>query len=134
MSTPSTASPSSSDHTAQSRKLHQPSELATSYFPSGASPDLASPTDSETSPPSSAQPLFLNSPIGIGYSLPALAREFKKPDNELDVAAQLAKKPLPRSLYSSLEIAARRQAPVEDPELKARKFEEAKRQWEAWKA
>lgn len=68
--------------------------------------------------------------IGTNYPIPPLERQYTPPTEELDVARQLAKKPLPRSLHSSLQRAASAstQKKVEDEETRARKLADAKRQ------
>jgi len=129
----------------------QPSEYSDSYFPSGPTSGSTSGSSSRTSSPvgsgsgadTTTNPwsagLPLNSPIGNYGPLPALAREFPKPPGDLDVAAQLAKKPLRWSLHSSLKLAAagseRFKAQQADcAETRARKLEEAKREWMSWRA
>ncbi|KAI1490612.1 hypothetical protein F5X96DRAFT_531532 [Biscogniauxia mediterranea] len=96
--------------------------------PSSSSSSSSSPSPSLSSSPSSSKPASL---IGIGsnYPLPALDREYAKPTGELDVAAQLAKKPAYWSAQGWVHRAATSEpAPrVEDPETRARKFAEAKR-------
>ncbi len=61
---------------------------------------------------------------------------FPEPAGQLDVAAQLAKDPLPRSLHSSLRRAAayERVVKVEDAETRARALAEAKKEWLSWKS
>lgn len=69
--------------------------------------------------------------IGASYPIPPLEREYAAPTEELDVARQLAKKPLPRSLHSSLQRAATsssRVPAVEDDETRARKLAAAKKE------
>lgn len=138
----------------------QPAESATSYFPDGgratpsrrpssagsinSSNDSDSdsnsnrgPADTETTAPSSGawKPPLKTSPTG-DYPLPAIDTPFPKPAVELDVAAQLAKEPLPWSLHSSLRRAAahERRAKVEDAGARARALEEAKREWMSWRS
>ncbi|KAI2626567.1 hypothetical protein GGR54DRAFT_637138 [Hypoxylon sp. NC1633] len=116
----------------------QPSEISSSYFPnsspsptfSSASPlSASSETDEETpvSVTSRASPM-----IGTNYPIPPLERQYTPPTEELDVAAQLARKPLPRSLHSSLQRAAAtastKKPVVEDEETRAKKLADAKRE------
>lgn len=116
----------------------QPSEVSRSYFPSASQP---SPTSSSSSPLSSSPnsdsedslitPMTRASPmIGMNYPIPPLERQYSAPTEELDVARQLAKKPLPRSLHSSLQRAAvsARKPLVEDGETRARKLAAAKKE------
>ncbi|KAJ1337555.1 hypothetical protein MN608_00408 [Microdochium nivale] len=83
---------------------------------------------------------------GVGpYPLSALDRDHALPDDELDLDAQLAKPPLPRSLHSSLRAAAAAAAVSErtssgsstmaaanDAETRARRLAEAKKEWASW--
>ncbi|KAK7743395.1 hypothetical protein SLS62_010588 [Diatrype stigma] len=133
------------------QQAQQPAESATSYFPEGratrrsssaGSVDSSSDSDSDRSPgdtesrtsASSWKPPLKTSPTG-DYPLPAIDTPFPKPAVELDVAAQLAKEPLPWSLHSSLRRAAahERRAKVEDAGARARALEEAKREWMSWR-
>lgn len=68
--------------------------------------------------------------IGAGYTIPPLERQYVAPTEELDVARQLAKKPLPRSLHCSLQRAAvsTKKPMVEDNETRARKLAAAKKE------
>ncbi|KAI1098991.1 hypothetical protein F4804DRAFT_100231 [Jackrogersella minutella] len=112
------------------RSPKKPSEASRSYFPeaipSPPSSSVSSESDEETPSPSSR----INQMIGASYPIPPLERQYTPPTEELDVAQQLAKKPLPRSLYSSLQRAAAtsRQPVVEDEETRARKLADAKRE------
>ncbi|RYP47785.1 hypothetical protein DL768_006194 [Monosporascus sp. mg162] len=111
----------------------QPSEAATSYFPERrpSSGSISSSNDSPTETPFTRPSA---SPTGDN-PLPPIDTPFPKPDGDIDVAAQLAKKPLPRSLHSSLKRAAtlEKKAKVEDPEARARALAEAKKVWLSWK-
>ncbi|KAI1195611.1 hypothetical protein F5X97DRAFT_307823 [Nemania serpens] len=98
--------------------LHiQPSELSDSYFPKDTSP---SPVASEG--PGSHSPT-------ANYPLSPLDREYMKPPQDLDIAQQLSKQPtywsvkgwIQRSVDSSAQPAA------EDPAMRARKFEQVKK-------
>ena len=77
---------------------------------------------------------------GIGpYPLSALDRHHAPPDDELDLEAQLAKPPLPRSLHSSLRAAAvadrkAKMAAADDAETRAQRLAEAKKEWASWAA
>lgn len=127
----------------------QPTESATSYFPAGeverpsSSGSTTSSSNGSTTSSSSGRgegpatttwKLAIDSPTG-DYPLPAIETPFPKPAAEIDVAAQLAKDPLPRSLHSSLKRAAthERRVKAEDPGARARALEEAKREWMSWK-
>lgn len=68
--------------------------------------------------------------IGASYPIPPLERQYMPPAEELDVARQLAMKPLPRSLHSSLQRAASatKKQVVEDEETRAKKLADAKRE------
>ncbi|KAG4219855.1 hypothetical protein PC116_g31666, partial [Phytophthora cactorum] len=109
----------------------QPSESADSYFPE-RTPSPTSSVSSETeddgpTPVTKAN----NRMIGAEYPIPPLERQYSPPTQELDVAEQLAKKPLPRSLHSSLQRAASRPAarkPVDDEETRRQKLEAAKKE------
>ncbi|KAI1634125.1 hypothetical protein F4809DRAFT_643757 [Biscogniauxia mediterranea] len=111
----SVSSQSSTASTAQQEQHESPSPSSSS-----PSPSLSS------SPPSKPASLI---GIGSNYPLPALDREYAKPTGELDVAKQLAKKPAYWSAQGWVHRAATSEpAPrVEDPETRARKFAEAKR-------
>ena len=132
----------------------QPSEAATSYFPTGAverrtssagssmvestTDSTATSTISETARPWNPGPAS-ERPTG-DYPLPAIETPFPAPAGELDVAAQLAKDPLPRSLHSSLRRAAESAASSSrrhedaDPEARARALAAAKKEWLSWKS
>ncbi|KAL7627051.1 hypothetical protein AAE478_003827 [Parahypoxylon ruwenzoriense] len=101
------------------------SETSSSYFPASPSSSLSS-SSSDTEAPVART----NHMIGASYPIPPLERTYAAPTGELDVAAQLAMKPLPRSLHSSLQRAATttRKPPVEDEETRARKLADAKRE------
>ncbi|KAI0180970.1 hypothetical protein GGR52DRAFT_13381 [Hypoxylon sp. FL1284] len=114
---------------------HQPSEASSSYFPAGSpSPTSSSPLSSSSSSDTedSMTPARAASQmIGPSYPIPPLERRYEAPIEELDVARQLAKKPLPRSLHSSLQraaAAAARDPVVEDGETRARKMAAARRE------
>ncbi|KAI1762493.1 hypothetical protein GGR53DRAFT_416226 [Hypoxylon sp. FL1150] len=123
------------DHVAFPKQ--QPSENMSSYFPAvtSSSPTSSSPlssssnSDSEESlftPATKASPM-----IGSSYPIPPLERRYMAPTEELDVAQQLAKKPLPHSLHSSLQRAAAvstKKPLVEDDETRARKLAAAKKE------
>ena len=132
----------------------QPSEAATSYFPTGAverrtssagssmvestTDSTATSTMSEAARPWNPGPAS-ERPTG-DYPLPAIETPFPAPAGELDVAAQLAKDPLPRSLHSSLRRAAEsaasssRRREDADPEARARALAAAKKEWLSWKS
>ncbi|KAI1384577.1 uncharacterized protein F4822DRAFT_367249 [Hypoxylon trugodes] len=130
---------SSSQASAKGRSLlttTQPAEVSSSYFPEASPSPTTSTSSSETEEetptitPSTAAKIS-NSMIGTNYPIPPLEREYAAPTGELDVAAQLAMKPLPRSLHSSLQRAAALPASpavVEDGETRARKLANAKRE------
>jgi hypothetical protein len=112
-----------------------PSETSDSYFPSAQASGQTTPSEGSMTPAETPSfKLPLNSPIG-NYPMPALAREFPKPDEDLDIAKQLQKRPLPRSLHSSLKVAAsyeKKQA--DDADTRAEKLRAAKEQWKSWSA
>jgi hypothetical protein len=112
----------------------KPSEASDSYFPSSLQSGQTTPSDGSTPAETPSFKLPLNSPIG-NYPMPALSREFPKPNGDIDIAKQLEKRPLPRSLHSSLKIAAayeRKQ--VDDANTRAQKLKAAKEQWKTWSA
>ncbi|KAI8966354.1 hypothetical protein F5Y11DRAFT_354490 [Daldinia sp. FL1419] len=106
-----------------------PSEAADSYFPERTpSPTSSSETEDDGPTPAVAKASRM---IGAEYPIPPLEREYSPPTEELDVAQQLAKKPLPRSLHSSLQRAASQQPakrPVDDEETKRQKLAAAKKE------
>ncbi|XXG96621.1 DNA topoisomerase [Hypoxylon texense] len=115
----------------------QPSEASSSYFPSAShSPTSSSSSplssssnsDSEDSSPLTRAAAAASPMVGLHYPIPPLERQYRAPTEELDVARQLAKKPLPRSLHSSLRRAAARKPLVEDDETRARKLAAAKKE------
>ncbi|KAI1413705.1 hypothetical protein F5Y13DRAFT_27898 [Hypoxylon sp. FL1857] len=122
----------SAQTSAKGRRLvtQQPSEASRSYFPERTpSPTSTSPlSESEDEAPSPVTKV--NQMIGASYPIPPLERQYAPPTEELDVARQLAMKPLPRSLHSSLQRAASisTKKPVDDEETKAKKLADAKRQ------
>ena len=79
-------------------------------------------------------------PTKPGWVQTAIETPFPAPAGELDVAAQLAKDPLPRSLHSSLRRAAEsaasssRRREDADPEARARALAAAKKEWLSWKS
>ncbi|KAI5859392.1 hypothetical protein GGS23DRAFT_325404 [Durotheca rogersii] len=85
-------------------------------------------------PTAPSRPPHHHSPmVGLNYPISPLERQYVAPTGELDVAAQLEREPLPRSLHSSLRRAAagqttRRVAAAEDDETRARKLADAKRE------
>ena len=98
-------------------------------------------TTSTTAPPFNPGPAS-ERPTG-DYPLPAIETPFPAPAGELDVAAQLAKDPLPHSLHSSLRRAAEaassasasaRRREDADPEARARALAAAKKEWLSWKS
>ncbi|KAI1469358.1 uncharacterized protein F4812DRAFT_422801 [Daldinia caldariorum] len=152
-STPSSSSSSPAQSAARGWRLskQQPSESADSYFPERATSPTSSVSESEDDSPMTTTttiPTIIttttaataisttpapkaNRMIGAEYPIPPLEREYSPPTQELDVAEQLAKKPLPRSLHSSLQRAASRPAsrpPVDDEETRRLKLEAAKRE------
>lgn len=114
---------SSAQHSSR-RVLKQPSEISDSYFPTGETSSSVSTATS--SPTESVETPF----IGPDYPLSPLDREYAKPIKELDVAEQLAKQPTYWSAKGWLQrsVSKSKKPMVEDPETRARKFEEAKRE------
>ncbi|KAI1659549.1 hypothetical protein F4813DRAFT_353290 [Daldinia decipiens] len=106
----------------------QPSEAANSYFPERTPSPASSVSEAEDDGPTPVTKA--NRMIGAEYPIPPLEREYSRPTEELDVAQQLAKKPLPRSLHSSLQRAASRtaQRPVDDEETRRQKLAAAKKE------
>ncbi|KAI0883639.1 uncharacterized protein GGS22DRAFT_167594 [Annulohypoxylon maeteangense] len=116
------------------RVFSKPSETTHAYFrDTSPSPTTSSLSESEeeTSPSPAPSPNSkANQMIGASYPIPPLERQYAPPTEELDVAHQLAKKPLPRSLYSSLQRAAAkpsRKPVLEDEETRAKKLADAKK-------
>ncbi|KAI0386093.1 hypothetical protein F5Y04DRAFT_275699 [Hypomontagnella monticulosa] len=108
----------------------QPSEASNTYFPdSTPSPTSSSSSEAEDDTPSPVT-RAVSQMIGASYPIPPLEREYMPPTEELDVARQLAMKPLPRSLHCSLQRAATatKKPIVEDEETRARKLADAKRE------
>lgn len=122
----------SSQHSAKGRRLFtkQPSETSRSYFPERTPSPIASSPLSESEDETPSPVAKVNQMIGASYPIPPLERQYAPPTEELDVARQLAMKPLPRSLHSSLQRAATisPKKPVDDEETRARKLADAKRQ------
>ncbi|CAJ2509999.1 Uu.00g058990.m01.CDS01 [Anthostomella pinea] len=108
----------------------QPSELSNSYFPDKATADSSNSTSPDVSVPGT--PLPLQTPItpSANYPLPPLDRVYVKPAHELDVAAQLAKKPGYWSVQGWVQRTASMDAKrrAECPETRARKFAETKKE------
>ncbi|KAI0876090.1 hypothetical protein GGS24DRAFT_258972 [Hypoxylon argillaceum] len=103
--------------------LVQPSEISNSYFPKGATASTLAPTiSSATATPSSGT-------TASPYPLSPLDREYTKPLQDLDIAQQLLKQPAYWSVKGWLQRSASPsiQPRAEDPEARARKFTEAKR-------
>ncbi|KAI1500685.1 hypothetical protein F5X99DRAFT_385123 [Biscogniauxia marginata] len=132
--------PSENGARAQARVLRRrtrPSEASDSYFPGSASKRssvsstssmstaIESPSSSKANSTSSPS----SSPVIGNYPLPPLDRNYAEPKGELDVAKQLAKKPAYWSAQGWVHRAATVEAKprIEDPETRARKFAEAKR-------
>ncbi|KAH7041201.1 uncharacterized protein B0I36DRAFT_312357 [Microdochium trichocladiopsis] len=148
--TTGTSTPTSSYDGAPSPRIEM--ETSDSYFPSSAtaanSSSSTSANSTATSTPgySSASsstvgprpPPVKQTSSGVGpYPLSALDRHHALPEEELDLEKQLAKPPLPRSLHSSLRAAAaseRRKLVGDDPETKAQRLAEAKKEWASWAA
>ncbi|OTB17868.1 hypothetical protein K445DRAFT_364894 [Daldinia sp. EC12] len=134
-STTPTSSSSSSSTSVDSpskgwRFSKQPSESADSYFPERTPSPTSSVSETEDDGPAPVTKAN-NRMIGAEYPIPPLERQYSPPTQELDVAEQLAKKPLPRSLHSSLQRAASRPAarkPVDDEETRRQKLEAAKKE------
>ncbi|KAI0002819.1 hypothetical protein F4779DRAFT_622051 [Xylariaceae sp. FL0662B] len=106
----------------------KPSEISASYFPEpGTSPSSES---SETPSIDTPAVTKVQTAPTANNPLTPLERKFAKPTEELDVARQLSKKPLPWSLHSSLARAASsEQKPlIEDQQVRARKLAEAKKE------
>ncbi|KAI0844982.1 hypothetical protein F5Y00DRAFT_247609 [Daldinia vernicosa] len=105
-----------------------PSEAADSYFPERTPSPASSISEAEDDAPTPVAKA--NRMIGPEYPIPPLERDYSPPTEELDVAQQLAKKPLPRSLHSSLKRAASRTAlkPVDDEETRRQKLAAAKKE------
>jgi len=101
----------------------QPAEAADSYFPKGATASAFAHNTSSTETPLSASSLSLD------YPLSPLDREYAKPEEELDIAEQLAKQPTYWSVKGWVQrsVSASDRPPTEDAETRARKFEEAKK-------
>ncbi|KAI2470432.1 hypothetical protein F4781DRAFT_179984 [Annulohypoxylon bovei var. microspora] len=117
------------------RVFSKPSETSRSYFrdtsPSPTTSSLSESEEEASPSPAPSPNSKINQMIGASYPIPPLEREYAPPTEELDVARQLAKKPLPRSLYSSLQRAATkpsRKLTVEDEETRAKKLADAKRE------
>ncbi|KAI0024749.1 hypothetical protein F4780DRAFT_552769 [Xylariomycetidae sp. FL0641] len=119
--------------TASSQHPAQPAESSASYFPdeqyksgrSSTASTSATNTPAETPAPKAPSPYATgDNPIS------PLDRAYAKPAEELDVAKQLAKKPVYWSTHGWLQrTATMEQKPrTEDPEARARKFEEAKKE------
>ncbi|KAI1374546.1 hypothetical protein F4677DRAFT_447183 [Hypoxylon crocopeplum] len=108
----------------------QPSEVSSSYFPEASSSPTSSSPSSETDEEGPTPITRANQMIGLNYPIPPLERQYSPPTGELDVARQLAMKPLPRSLHSSLQRAASASKipVVENEEMRAKKLADAKRQ------
>ncbi|KAI1167523.1 hypothetical protein F5B18DRAFT_443117 [Nemania serpens] len=95
----------------------QPSELSDSYFPKDATVStLASERSGSHSPTSH-------------YPLSPLDREYTKPSQDLDIAQQLSKQPTYWSVKGWIQRTAGSSAhpAAEDPEMRARKFEQVKK-------
>ncbi|KAI0603067.1 hypothetical protein F4775DRAFT_11518 [Biscogniauxia sp. FL1348] len=124
---PRPLSTSSSYFPRLSKRSSVSSQLSTA---SSTAQQHSTPSSSSSSPSSSlsSKPASL-SLIGSHYPLPPLDREYAEPTGELDVAKQLAKKPAYWSAQGWVHRAATSEPPrrVEDPETRARKFAEAKR-------
>ncbi|KAI0552962.1 hypothetical protein F4679DRAFT_31261 [Xylaria curta] len=119
-STSSTSSPKSSTGSL----VMQPSETSASYFPKDT---IASAVVSTTSAAySPGTPL---SGASSDNPLSPMDREYTKPPQDIDVAKQLSKEPTYWSVKGWVQRAANSRARpvVENPEARARKFEEAKR-------
>ncbi|KAI0901443.1 hypothetical protein F4806DRAFT_964 [Annulohypoxylon nitens] len=117
------------------RVFSKPYEPTRSYFrdtsPSPTTSSLSESEEESSPSPAPSPNTKINPMIGASYPIPPLEREYAPPTEELDVARQLAKKPLPRSLYSSLQRAAAkpsRMPVVEDEETRAKKLADAKRE------
>ncbi|KAI1188689.1 hypothetical protein F5B17DRAFT_255637 [Nemania serpens] len=95
----------------------QPSELSDSYFPKDATASTQACERSGSQSPTSH------------YPLSPLDREYTKPSQDLDIAQQLSKQPTYWSvkgwIQRSADLSARPAA--EDPEMRARKFEQVKK-------
>ncbi|KAI1755431.1 hypothetical protein F4782DRAFT_404961 [Xylaria castorea] len=116
----STTSPKSSTGSL----IMQPSEASASYFPKDA---IASTIVSATSAADTSEtPLTGTSP---NYPLSPMDREYMKPLQDIDVAKQLSKQPTYWSVKGWVQRTASSGArPVaENPEARARKFEETKK-------
>ncbi|KAI1089655.1 hypothetical protein F5B19DRAFT_466255 [Rostrohypoxylon terebratum] len=117
------------------RVFSKPSETTRHYFrdtsPSPTSSSLSESEEESSPSPAPSPNTKVNPMIGASYPIPPLEREYAPPMEELDVARQLAKKPLPWSLYSSLQRAAAKPPKmpvVEDEETRAKKLADAKRE------
>ncbi|KAK8055468.1 hypothetical protein PG993_000695 [Apiospora rasikravindrae] len=115
---------------------NQPAEEGTSYFPKTAYSSRRSSISSNSTQTSAVsaesslpQPPALTRSYTGTNPLPPLARDFPAPTEDLDIATQLARMPLKRSLHDSLRRAATtepRRARVDSPEIRARKLAAAK--------
>ncbi|KAI0391509.1 hypothetical protein F5Y17DRAFT_404468 [Xylariaceae sp. FL0594] len=101
----------------------QPSEATDSYFPKGATASTLSRTTSSSETP------FSTGSHSLDYPLSPLDRKYSKPEKELDIAEQLAKQPTYWSVKGWVQRSARamNRSITEDPETRARKFQEAKK-------
>ncbi|KAI0841527.1 hypothetical protein F5Y06DRAFT_259726 [Hypoxylon sp. FL0890] len=108
----------------------QPSESSNSYFPERTPSPTSSSSPSESDDETPSAVTKANQMIGASYPIPPLERQYAPPTEEIDVARQLAMKPLPRSLHSSLQRAASASTkkPADDEETRAKKLADAKRQ------
>ncbi|KAI1115998.1 hypothetical protein F5Y14DRAFT_97875 [Nemania sp. NC0429] len=130
-SSTSTSKPSAAPDARRSTQyVHlQLSELTDSYFPKDATAStLAGERSGSHSPTSAASPTSTTSP-NPNYPLSPLDREYTKPSQDLDVAQQLSKQPTYWSVKGWLQRTAdsSAQPAAEDPEMRARKFEQVKK-------
>ncbi|KAI0969205.1 hypothetical protein F4678DRAFT_463469 [Xylaria arbuscula] len=104
----------------------RPLETTSSYFPKGATASTLASTSSTTS--ATGTPLTSDFP-GFNNPLSPLDREFSGPVQDIDIAEQLAKQPTYWSVNGWLQRSASSdvQPAREDPAVKTRKFEEAKK-------
>ncbi|KAF2972135.1 hypothetical protein GQX73_g1483 [Xylaria multiplex] len=105
--------------------LMQPLENANSYFPKGAT---ALTPASTLAADTTETPLSSDS-SALGNPLSPLDRDYTKPLHDVDIASQLTKQPTYWSVQGWVQRSASSssQPASEDPEAKARKFEEAKK-------
>jgi hypothetical protein len=122
-----------STSTTASMDSQRPAESGGSYFPSPPETPEDSPrvsvSEGRFEGPTSKLAPIRRTDTG-NNPLPPYARDFPEPAEDIDVAKQLALKPLNRSLHDSLKRFGTqdRFQKAEDPEARAAKMEAAKKQ------